>query len=845
MTDATSVSFTLKTTEVNAGSQINLHLFGLGSRSSVVIDTTTDGSVTSGESIAANVVVGAVLSIGDIVGTTSTNGNSELLLYLQKLMKESSSSSEGSLRYAAMRLAGNNDYGCATSCGSECSIRRLKFSLVDTTLTFHSSSSDVLPFQHQSKLIKATCQTDGRITLDYVPDAKGNTIPDFSKVGYRNGEYPLPYVPTIKTVQVIDNENDATERIQSAIDEVSLLPLAISGFRGAVELGEGIFKIGGTIQIAASGVVLRGQGSSNLHGQTTTTLLATSVALSSVQTPHSVLSVGSETRRSEISGSRVSITDAYVPTGTFIIHADTTGFTIGDDIVVERASTESWITSIGMDSIQDCDEPSCHQWHATGYVLSYERRIEAILDGTTLRLNVPIVHPISIAFGGGSIYRTEWSGEGRLTHIGIENIKFDSVYVVGQEDSDENHSWKAVHLAAVEHSFVRSISCWHFGSVCVDATKLSKSITILNCSNFDPVSLITGGRRYSFNVDGLQILVSHCQTRNGRHDYVTGSKIAGPNVFHSTSSVMTHADIGPHHRYATGLLFDQITGGDMRVWNRGKKGSGHGWSGAYTVFWNAIAKSMYTANNEAAIIHVASPPGATNFNVGGVSDLLQGDKFIESPGKHVFPSSLYQAQLSARLGTRYFECLDLRTAPTPTPTAQPPTTQSPSAQPPTTQSPSAQSPSAQPPTAQSPTVQSPTISIEPSSSPSMVPPSSSVVSKIDSSDSTTIVVVVSSIGFFVLAFLLIVHLFRRKREKQLPMADKTEQNEGGDGDNDDNNNADKWKSEVDPTSGEEYYFKDGDERSTWTRPVEMSGNLISGDVEMVMRGHPEQNLEEQ
>ena len=77
------------------------------------------------------------------------------------------------------------------------------------------------------------------------------------------------------------------------------------------------------------------------------------------------------------------------------------------------------------------------------------------------------------------------------------------------------------------------------------------------------------------------------------------------------------------------------------------------------------------------------------------------------------------------------------------------------------------------------------------------------------------------------------------------MADKTEQNEGGDGDNDDNNNADKWKSEVDPTSGEEYYFKDGDERSTWTRPVEMSGNLISGDVEMVMRGHPEQNLEEQ
>ena len=40
--------------------------------------------------------------------------------------------------------------------------------------------------------------------------------------------------------------------------------------------------------------------------------------------------------------------------------------------------------------------------------------------------------------------------------------------------------------------------------------------------------------------------------------------------------------------------------------------------------------------------------------------LLKGDGIIDSPGLDVFPSSLYEAQLAARLGSRYKECHDVQ-----------------------------------------------------------------------------------------------------------------------------------------------------------------------------------------
>ena len=80
-------------------------------------------------------------------------------------------------------------------------------------------------------------------------------------------------------------------------------------------------------------------------------------------------------------------------------------------------------------------------------------------------------------------------------------------------------------------------------------------------------------------------LVAGCYTTEGRHDYVTGGRTAGPNVFHNCTSVNAHNDIGPHQRWATGTLYDNVrTDGIINVQER--RSGGHGWTGVTQVLWN-------------------------------------------------------------------------------------------------------------------------------------------------------------------------------------------------------------------------------------------------------------------
>ena len=89
------------------------------------------------------------------------------------------------------------------------------------------------------------------------------------------------------------------------------------------------------------------------------------------------------------------------------------------------------------------------------------------------------------------------------------------------------------------------------------------------------------------------------------HDYVTGAQVCGPNVFYNCTASQTFADIGPHHRWSVGTLYDNIvTDGEINVQDRGQMGSGHGWAGVTQVLWNcrvnraavrAIIKDIRTA----------------------------------------------------------------------------------------------------------------------------------------------------------------------------------------------------------------------------------------------------------
>src|SRR4030095_13663486 len=53
----------------------------------------------------------------------------------------------------------------------------------------------------------------------------------------------------------------------------------------------------------------------------------------------------------------------------------------------------------------------------------------------------------------------------------------------------------------------------------------------------------------------------------------------------------THADIGPHHRWSSGTLYDNITtDGEINIQDRGNYGSGHGWVGGTTILLDCTVK---------------------------------------------------------------------------------------------------------------------------------------------------------------------------------------------------------------------------------------------------------------
>ncbi|OQP67604.1 T9SS type A sorting domain-containing protein [Niastella populi] len=448
-----------------------------------------------------------------------------------------------------------------------------------------------------------------------------NQVPDFSNCGYRGGGVKLPDVPVVKTITAV--QGNCRALIQNAIDSVSALPADVNGRRGAILLKAGVYVVDSSISIRTGGVILRGEG----NGLTGTVLIAVWNA------QHNFIIVqGAGSGYGEISGSRVHIADAYVPTGTKTITVPAGhSFVAGSNVVIQRTPNEAWIDTLNMRQ---------YGWTTTQYRTTFERQVVAV-QGNTLTLNIPIVDPIEQAYGGADIYRSNVAG--RITECGIENMRLESDFI---SDNSEDHGWVAIYMARVENSWVRNVIAKYFGNTCVSILGNSRFNTVEDCAMIDPKSITTGGRKYSFNMDGYATgnLFQRCMTWGGRHDYVSGARVTGPNVFLDCISENTFDDIGPHHRWSTGLLFDNIYGGRMRVQNRGASGTGHGWAGAQTMFWNCRSvKSDFK---------VESPPTARNWGIGCIGLVQVGAGYWESWGTHVLPRSLYLQQLEERMGTQ-------------------------------------------------------------------------------------------------------------------------------------------------------------------------------------------------
>lgn len=465
-----------------------------------------------------------------------------------------------------------------------------------------------------------------------------NILPDFSFAGYEGGGVAIPDVPVVREVQPVSGDARAT--LQSAIDAVSAMPLLPSGFRGAVLVRKGSYRISDQLTIAASGVVLRGEG----QGSSGTVITATKVLPASSGDPPNLPAIaitGSGSGFGEVASTRTPITTAFVPVGarSFAV-ASSAALAVGDVIAVHRTPNDAWISDLAMAQFG---------WTAAAYDTSHLRTITAV-RGNTIEVDIPLVDAIEARYGGGAVYKAKLAGYVR--HSGVEDLRLESVHA---SDTDELHTWTGVRLDRVESCWVRRVTARYFAYGVVGIYGHSRFNTVEDTAQLDPKSQITGGRRYSFYVDkGIGNLFQRIFSREGRHNFVTGSQVTGPNVWLDGVAVHNHADDGPHHRWATGLLFDNTRSQQLHVQNRGSMGTGHGWAGAQVLFWNGDANA--DAPQTAGDITVQSPPGAMNWGVGCVGTrsvgALSGQPkgWWESPGSVVTPRSLYLQQLSDRRG---------------------------------------------------------------------------------------------------------------------------------------------------------------------------------------------------
>lgn len=498
---------------------------------------------------------------------------------------------------------------------------------------------------------------DGRLV--YVTDSLGNRIPDFSHAGYKGGGVPLPMVPVKAVLWPAPKDN--AERLQKLIDSVAALPADSFGFRGAILLKMGAYKLEKPVYIRASGVVLRGEGRSDLG-----TIL---IGLTQKDAPPQGPGRGGRPALINVAGtagvkpqeeSKQNITDRYVPVGavSFTV-ASAKGFKKGDKVIVRRIGNAAWIKELGEDSAA----VGRNRWQP--FNINYDRTIMDI-KGNTVTIDAPLFCAIENQWGGGELLKYN---DERIENVGIENLRGVSEYdpsvrqkAYGNMDrdkldpkfqyqgdeyfSDENHYFNFINISNAKNVWVRNTSALHFGNSMVQANAGSKWVTVQDCESWEPVSIRMGARRFTYQMNGQFCLVQRCFSQKGRHSFVLQGQEASGNVFLDCKAVNPYSTSEPHNHWANGVLYDNIKAPlTARYWDYII-----GWAGANIVFWNCEGDFL-----------VQKPPTAQNYSFGhvgvnavvfnaGLQDLTKPNGYVESLDAHVAPRSLYLAQLQERLG---------------------------------------------------------------------------------------------------------------------------------------------------------------------------------------------------
>jgi len=449
--------------------------------------------------------------------------------------------------------------------------------------------------------------------LHYLPDARGNTIMDFSSAGYRAGGIALPTAAV--STRLRPEAGDNTARIQMALDQAT----------GAVVLAAGEYDLAGTLSITRSGVVLRGEkgASIRLTGK-----------------PHCFLEIhGSGTWSEE--GPPAPILDTYVPAGgsRFRVRGGSE-FHPGDHVLVLRPVTAAWIHFMGMGIPAAYNQRQ--SWMRPGEVIRTDRIIDSV-EGDTVTLDAPMSDALDSQFAAASLVR--YSFPGRIAEVGVEGLRVTAAF----DDLIPLARYAIVHMDAVEDGWAQDLEI-NTSQDGIVIGPSAKRLTLTNLRVAHPTMQSGSAEAVDFTLQGTQILFDRCRvTGEGSWPIVVRPGATGPLVVLNSTAEL--GGVAPDQPWATGLLVDggKFPGGTegrpaIAFSSRTNAGSSQEWGIGWSVAWNVNSPFLL----------IPQPPGALNWCIGCIgTPVTTGgtpNGIFDPLGTMVSPSSLYLQQLRDRLG---------------------------------------------------------------------------------------------------------------------------------------------------------------------------------------------------
>ena len=489
-------------------------------------------------------------------------------------------------------------------------------------------------------------------------DAEGRFLHDFSFAGYRYGEAP-PSNPPGAVYDVVasfganaSGAADATAAIQAAVDAAS------RAGGGIVFLPAGTYRLDGVLSVRASGVVLRGAGTSTVLRFTKPRGMgfAAGIALS-----------GSLSRDTP----RALVADVG-PRATELTVKDATGLAPGDDVAVGWTITPAFVEEHGMSGTWTSFSGQYRQFFRSKVVSVDTSRVPA-----RVVIDVPLRYAAKVRDGAALQKET-----GYLREVGIEHLALSTA--VRWEDAwAENQSY-AISLERVADAWVNDVhsvaSPTATGAGTADKTAYhlrssgilvadSKRVSVLHTTMEYPQNRGSGGNGYLFEVSRTsEVLLADCEARRGRHNFIQnwGFGNSGTVMLRCTSTgsemlSLIGGRLTPeiaysehHHSLAMATLVDDCRLDDgFNFENRGAYSSGAGHTGTGSVVWRArgdgtvISKQYgwgYVIGTHAGIdveTDVGAPGGAGT----APEDVVEG----RDQGATLYPRSLYEDQRARRL----------------------------------------------------------------------------------------------------------------------------------------------------------------------------------------------------